>query len=293
MTDEKVFFKYQKIDKYCIKNLSENQLYFRDPTKFNDLFDCQVLLDGRASKEDWIVRCLDRGMPLDEANALLSGALTLGVCRKEDGILVFCPDDEDREILKRERYWDLHWDLKIESIPGVCCFSKNDKNILMWSHCANEHRSICLRFRFGDGWISDNIREVKYVDEVYLLKAFDEDIESKVREVLCKKFSVWEYEQEYRIFLNANAFGKRVVKYEKTDLERVIFGLRISREDATSVYNIIRENYLSNGIDVDFCKAESVRGKYEIKYKKIDDIDEYLNGLEPALKLPDDGYICW
>lgn len=73
MTDEKVFFKYQKIDKYCIKNLSENQLYFRDPTKFNDLFDCQVLLDGRASKEDWIVRCLDRGMPLDEANALLSG----------------------------------------------------------------------------------------------------------------------------------------------------------------------------------------------------------------------------
>ena len=40
-------------------------------------------------------------------------------------------------------------------------------------------------------------------------------------------------------------------------------------------------------------KAESVRGKYEIKYKKIDDIDEYLNGLEPALKLPDDGYICW
>ena len=116
----------------------------------------------------------------------------------------------------------------------------------MWSHYANEHRGICLRFRFGDGWISDNIREVKYVDEIYLLKAFDEDIESKVREVLCKKFSVWEYEQEYRIFLNANAFGKRVVKYEKTDLERVIFGLRISREDATSVYNIIRENYLRN-----------------------------------------------
>ena len=62
-------------------------------------------------------------MPLDEANVLLSGALTLGVCREEDGILVFCPDDEDREILKRERHWDLHWDLKIESIPGVCCFT--------------------------------------------------------------------------------------------------------------------------------------------------------------------------
>jgi len=186
-------------------------LYFRDPTKFNDPFDCLVLLDGRASKEGWIARCLEKGIALDEAQELLSESIKLGLFQEENGILVFCPDDEDLEILKRE----MHWDLRRKSIPRVCCFSKNDKSILMWSHYANEHRGICLCFQFGKGWISNNIRKVEYVDEIYPLEAFDKNIESKVRKSLYKKFSVWEYEQEYRILLNVNEFGKRVVKYEK------------------------------------------------------------------------------
>lgn len=64
--------------------------------------------------------------------------------------------------------------------------------------------------------------------------------------------------------------------------------MRINREDATSIYETIKDNYLNNGIDVRFYRAESIRGKYEIKNKVINNVDEYLKDLEPSSRLPDD-----
>jgi hypothetical protein len=290
MTVENMFFKYQKIDEYCIKNLSENQLYFRDPTKFNDPFDCLVFLDGKAPKEVWIDRIMSRNKcDLDTAIEFLDRCIGLKYFETEKD-LIYPTEEYYKDVSSYVR--DLHGDLKRNSIPGVCCFCKDNKNILMWSHYANDHRGICLCFQFSNGWISQNIHKVKYVNEIEPISVFDVDIESKVRDVLYKKFDIWTYEQEYRILLNVNSFEKRVVNFEKTDLKKVIFGLRINREDATSVYNNIKINYLNKGIHVEFCKVESVRGKYEIKNVEIDDINEYLNGLKPALRLPSDENMC-
>lgn len=274
-----MFIKYQTVDEYCIKNLAENQLYFSDPTKFNDPFDCLVFWDGKATREFWINRIMSReNCNRDYAVEFLNECIELKYFATEDDLIYPTEEyykDSDNYVS------DLHGDLKRNTIPGVCCFCKDSKKILMWSHYADEHKGICLCFQFSNEWILKEINEVTYVSEIEPVNPFDIDVESKVIDRLNKKSNVWRNEQEYRLLLNINAFGKRVVNYDKNDLKGVIFGLRISREDATLIYNTIKDNYLDNGIDVKFCKAERVRGKYEIKNREIDDIDKYLKGLEP------------
>lgn len=52
--DEKLFYKYQSINKYFFENLSNNQLFFHDPTEFNDPFDSKTALCRKGSREEWI-----------------------------------------------------------------------------------------------------------------------------------------------------------------------------------------------------------------------------------------------
>jgi hypothetical protein len=80
MASEKIFYKYQSLkvavnDKgkvlkdnngnniiYSIKNLANNQLYFNDPTKFNDPFDCKFNVVQIATREQWIIFYMSGGV---------------------------------------------------------------------------------------------------------------------------------------------------------------------------------------------------------------------------------------
>ena len=52
-TEERLFFRYQKIDEYTKDNLKNNVLYFNDPENFNDPFDCKIDIIYQGTKEDW------------------------------------------------------------------------------------------------------------------------------------------------------------------------------------------------------------------------------------------------
>ena len=65
------------------------------------------------------------------------------------------------------------------------------------------------------------------------------------------------------------------MKYQKEDLEGVIFGLKINRKDVQLVHETIKKHYLKEGINVNFYKAVEIDHKYNVKIEHISDINKY------------------
>lgn len=146
MNNSKLFYKYQRIDdndcNHTIDNLSKNQLYFNDPTKFNDPFDCKInyILSGK--EKDWVDWMTKMGIdPI-----IKDGRLNLNYefIEKNGDIITFNPKNEN---YRAKNEPSLHGDIHMKNLPRVCCFSETEDNILMWSHYADNHQGICLRFR--------------------------------------------------------------------------------------------------------------------------------------------------
>jgi len=114
---------------------------------------------------------------------------------------------------------------------------------------------------------------------------FDKDGNIKLHKFLLNKFTDWYYETEYRMIvdpdvdkmlLSEEEFKRGLVKYQKEDLEGIIFGLKINRKDAQDVYDTIKKHYLDEGITVNFRKAVEIGREYDLKIESISNIDEYI-----------------
>src|SRR5438477_4992628 len=121
--------------------LAHGQIRFSSPSWFNDPFDCQVQPSLDASdtdKQKWLGSFVERKFPhLDSAerrqkveeiwphrDAMASGALT--------------------EMFEKHIPRD-----------GVLSLSEIPDDILMWSHYADGHRGICLKFRHSCGFFAE------------------------------------------------------------------------------------------------------------------------------------------
>lgn len=87
---------------------------------------------------------------------------------------------------------------------GLVCFSEDWTNPVHWSHYAEHHRGICLGFEVSEKFVTKVVyEEARTViqDLGSLFKAGVPDHAWLVREVICRKFKHWEYEQEWRAFV--------------------------------------------------------------------------------------------
>jgi len=311
MTGEKLFYKYQslkvavdndgKVIKddngndiiYTMENLANNQLYFKDPTKFNDPFDSKVFLEKKGTEENWI-SWFDRvkGYDRTKAKEILHNNEAF---YKEGDFFILDPNGKYHQQIGS----NLHGDINENVLPRVCCFSGTDESILMWSHYANEHKGICLRFRsFIDpantdyvkyflplGISTQSVANIPFLKVDYIdpnpVNIFDPDRNKKVVKFLCTKCPVWKYELEYRMLPFEDELEDGFIKYNKKDLEGVIFGLKISHKDAKLVYETVKKNYL----DVNFYESKEVSHKYEVTIEPIDDVEKYLNDLHKKEQL--------
>lgn len=281
MTSERLYYKYQNLKElmdengkkriYTIENLANNQLYFSDPTKFNDPFDCLIRLNFEGTQEQWIEYfCRDKGCTIEKAKEIVDS-----FPKNADGLV------------------SPHKNLVNVKVPRVGCFCEINNDILMWSHYADYHRGICLCFEATPEHtmplyepntgqkeaISGKFERVIYDpnNELCVLNAFDNEHENyrKAEEQLYKKFEIWDREHEYRIVLTIHS-EDGLMEYYKGCLKGVIFGLRTDEKYIMKVYNAIDMNYDIN--TVSFCEAKEVPGKCEICIKPIY-IQKYIGRL--------------
>lgn len=229
MTDW-VLFKFTKINKNLLKSLVNSEIYFSRPDSLNDPFDCRV--DIQKALENAISKSLS---PSRERLETFRGMSSF--------------------------YKKLQSDL--EKI-GVCSFSLELKELassLMWAHYADNHRGICLKYRFPVSFFDTRADHILGVDKIdyginplsdwflekaLKMKSFEEFSEKLITKVLTVKAKPWNYEKEVRIVRRTK--GPEVIDREY--LKQVCFGLKTSEDDIT----LIRKLLNGCGYDVTICK---------------------------------------
>ncbi len=172
-------FKFRMINKRLFESLTRSNIYFARPSHLNDPLDCRVNI--RESVERAILKSQPESRP-------------------------------KLEKLHAEDWFYKKAKTKFEDI-GVCSFSREQKNPLMWSHYADDHRGVCLKYHFPESFFNYPIigwEDVKYgsypltdwlvqnANEVDTTDGSDFMLEL-IQIALIVKAQAWEHEQEARI----------------------------------------------------------------------------------------------
>jgi hypothetical protein len=211
-----VCFKFRAINKHLIESLVNPSLYFAKPNTLNDPFDCRLDLLSAFTR----VASLATG----DRKRWLS------------------------QFLDNPTFFD-NWKYQLDNF-GVCSFSLTMDETLLWSHYADEHRGVCLVYRFPESFILDpKLRltaggEVKYISEPLTewLKNTPMSMEQNVLKELihiCLKTKSpgWRYEKEARLIRREpgifNISGKFITE--------ICFGLGTPQDDIDLVIKLGRD----------------------------------------------------
>ncbi len=136
-------------------------------------------------------------------------------------------------------------------IRSFCKDNKAIKNILMWSHYADEHRGFCVKYKFSKYFIKRP--ETNEYKHMYLKKIDykDEKIDLKSHSIntdlaFAQKDKCWEYEDEVRLisydYDNNNEF-QQIPLDKDSKIEAIYFGCNCPDKDKQTIYNIISKMY--------------------------------------------------
>lgn len=188
-------------------------LWFSAPTEFNDPFDCKVYPE----------------IPNDEE---LADYLYKNVTN------VYPPN---YEIIK-QGLKDRGKEIAIQAIDnvinksGIKCFTDRNDCILMWSHYANCHRGICLKFDvLEDPSFFVYPLAMDYRKDYPRMKFTDKRFTSTL---LKTKYSDWSYEHEYRVYKQTLGYHGF---YHKA-LKAIILGCSAKEETVSCIREIVSGN---------------------------------------------------
>lgn len=189
---------------YTKENLINSQLYFSKASLFNDPFELSPVFDTSGTNTEKMVSTIQmfKIRYHNKSNTRLKKFAHHYL--RENNLF---KNNNDNNLIT---YFN---DSMVNKI-GIACFTTCYDNILMWSHYADKHNGICLKFDYPD---SNPIVEVpsehKY-PKVFLYKVCYElnrpafsifkdwnNGGHKMLNFFITKAKMWEYEKEYRAFI--------------------------------------------------------------------------------------------
>lgn len=235
----KRLYKYHRIDTYLHQSLKHHYFWHSGRTSFNDPYDCyKHLLTFDPTMEqlmDYAKRTLLPGEDLDTTTNFI--------------------------LNKPELVTDAYLNT-IDSVLdsyGICCFTTNYQNILMWSHYAQHHKGVCLVFDVNQDIESFFVAKVRYTDEFTPRNYFD-DTTNTAMIMLTTKSKDWEYEQEYRLVDNKQG----AIPFKTEALTKVIFGCKTSQDDMLAVINTIETAGYRN---VEYTQAYTLPNSFKLAFR--------------------------
>jgi Protein of unknown function (DUF2971) len=248
MTTSKTFYKYRAFDLTALQDICRDQLYFSHPRLFNDPFDSRPTLEcdlELPELRELLERLVKRRVSAEVSEALSQARLqderAKAYAAKEAAV-------QARRVLAEAAYhatnpdyeegpesaekWLLTQDIAGELLQhyerGVCCFSTDFDNPLLWSHYAKQHQGICIGYT-TDRLPKPALQQVAYggmrsiktslVADVFCraVPGSEEVLDSSV--LLCKA-QEWCYESEWRLIGRVGLVDSPLLMTE------IIFGLR-------------------------------------------------------------------
>lgn len=149
---------------------------------------------------------------------------------------------------------------------GVTCFTKNPRNLLMWSHYAKHHTGICYQFEVvRDLAIFPRAVSVEYSKYYPSLQFFDMKPDEAAKAIL-SKFEDWQYEKEMRIV--AVDGSRQLLSFRPKALTGIILGSCIDIESKKALDKIIQDR-ANNGLpSLKVFHAVQHSNKYKLSLRK-------------------------
>ncbi|MCP4393012.1 MAG: DUF2971 domain-containing protein [Alphaproteobacteria bacterium] len=243
-----VIYRYQKFNALTIDALCNDQLYFSDPSNFNDPLDCKPSVKQNSDKA--ALRSILKSLIWKRVREEMLRSLK-AANMQEDKAISHAEEQADQAAYNELRNISYHatnpdYECSIEEVEcglltsaiqyellkqnnrGVCCFSSEYANPLLWSHYGDQHQGFCIGYSL-DRNPKPIINQVVYggvrtIETSLIHKAIledDKDAQKVIDEnIFLRKAEPWNYEREWRIF---DGVG---LKYSPLRLEEITFGLR-------------------------------------------------------------------
>uniref|UniRef100_UPI0033423941 DUF2971 domain-containing protein n=1 Tax=Castellaniella defragrans TaxID=75697 RepID=UPI0033423941 len=288
----KTLYKYRSFSSRTVEQLCHDQLFFADPSTFNDPLDTQpcVVADCDVERLKRTVCKMVRQRTVDTMSAAANtiryrGQKTadhiekLSIARAEQAIEqdAYNARDPSHELPYENAYRRLliarlKRELLLQYEKGVVSLAQRYNCPLMWSHYGDQHRGICIGYTVPPDALP-NLQAVSYgghrtvsADAVAaMILDKDEAARSKVdAAVLFRKAKDWKYEKEWRLL------GPRGLNESSLDLCEIVFGMRCS--DSVK-YAVIRSLEKRDGTAAAFYEIRAVADTFRLKRYRVD-VDE-------------------
>ncbi len=213
------YFKYRKINKRFFDSLKNGIIYFAKRKDLNDPFDCNIYIERSIQNA---IESLN-----DESKQYLSSLI------KEQNLFSSIRND-------------------IDSF-GICSFSLDLGETLMWSHYANDHRGACILYEFEKEFILEEKNKIIGVSTTNYLPdsltkwfetiapfaplKLDPFVSELAKQLVISKAPAWSYEKEARIIRK----DPGAMKIPKEFIKQICFGLQTNDDDINKVKEIVAE----------------------------------------------------
>lgn len=219
----KYLYRYYQFDKYTEKIFTKNEIYFQEPSKFNDPLDSKICYRKGTTIEKQSF--LKRNLPLinPELTEQQVNEISKNPSKYEKFINDFCKmQDRRRDEL------------------GVYCLTTLKDNILMWAHYSDNHKGFCLEFD-GQGEFFQRAQPIEYSKVLPTFNILDKTVgefhkyADKLADLLLTKAEDWRYEDEWRIVCTPEHGGPGIHTFPEKLLTGVILSFQISNENRNNI----------------------------------------------------------
>ncbi len=267
----KVLYKYRPFSYLALDMLIADQIFFADPSTFNDPMDTRPSLevDIETDKLVSILKTLV-GQRIATEMSVASKTMKSRGPNTESHIATRSSQRAE-EVIADIHYnatdpeydWDDNGNFLFGRAIQAELLRRYDKGIyslaerancpLMWSHYADQHKGLCIGYSVPER-ARENLYKISYggsrrilASTVAAMLHSDKDAQRQVDEaVLSRKAIDWRYEKEWRLV------GSRGLSDSPLELEEVVFGMRCS-----------------GAVKYAIARALSDRGHHSVKFYEI------------------------
>ncbi|WMJ72235.1 DUF2971 domain-containing protein [Cytophagaceae bacterium ABcell3] len=247
-------YSFRNCSKFLFQSLINDTLNLSSPTTFNDIFDCPII--ELMNNEDEVSKFI--------REAYLSGVKV--ACFVKNEKLPY-PNENGDDLIRDDK--------------------KNERdeeeylNELMWSHYADSHNGICIKYNFPSHVTTtgnDNKNYVAYFKDVEYtsdLKKYSQQNSINTKDAFFVKGEAWKYENELRLlYYNPTNRDSHISLPISNCIEAVYFSVKCSDKDKQTIKSILKDRKcITYKHQWTGEKTEEIREEKDIEFfqMKIDD----------------------
>lgn len=223
-------------DKFHKQVLTNGELFFSSPKRFNDPYDCGLPFRQHPENSDPVIIKQMVEASVSNKFSKLTPEAREEKCAKQVLLIQQNP----------ENWFEMNWGYTPEDLNqlfGVLSLTPHPNNYLMWSHYSSSHTGFCVEFdtRLLVESIAGYFQKVNYTTDIPFFSIRDALEDELLSKLIYTKSNIWEYEDEYR-FSRIHK-PDTPVKFNPDALTAVFFGCKTPYDHQIEIIEIVKKNY--------------------------------------------------